>query len=205
MPKREFEYTDRNFQFLKMKVKSLTGIHLADTKNELVYSRISRLLRRYNFRNFDEYCESLNRHNPQIENEFINAITTNFTSFMRESHHFDYMRKILLPEIIARNMVSKKIRIWSAGCSTGEEAYSVSFVVNDVFKENLNWDIKILATDIDSDVLETAQCGIYGYDSIEHMPEYYHQNLSRYFRVVDKEKELYEVKDYYKKIVYESR
>lgn len=129
---REFQFSDANFQFLKWKIKQLAGINLADTKNELVYSRISRLLRLNHLKSFDEYCERLNQNIPDINNEFINAITTNFTSFIRESHHFDYLRQKILPELFQLNAYEKRIRIWSAGCSTGEEPYSISFVVNDM-------------------------------------------------------------------------
>lgn len=198
---REFQFTPKNFEFLRSKVLKLAGIKLADTKNVLVYSRISRLLRQHNFTSFDQYCDYLNQNAPNAESEFINAITTNFTAFMRESHHFEYLYSSLLPEIIVRNQRYKKIRIWSAGCSTGEEPYSISFVVKDVLADNL-WDIKILATDIDSDALNKAELGVYSLESIEQMPDQYRTNKLRYFNLLDREKHLYSIKDEYRNIVY---
>lgn len=201
---RDFQYSDKNFQFLRKKVKEIAGINLVDTKNELVYSRVSRLLRQYNFKTFDEYCEHLKKNNPQMLTEFINAITTNFTSFMRENHHFEFLRKCILPQIAHEKYHQKRLRIWSAGCSTGEEPYSVSFVVNDFFGKRNDWDIKILATDIDSDALYKAQQAIYRFDALENMPSEYQMHIDKYFDYF-KMQDTYHVKDSYKRNVYFKR
>lgn len=197
----EYQYTAKNFQFLKRKIFELAGIKLADSKTALVYSRVSRLLRQYHFKDFDEYCICLNQGDPQIEHEFINAITTNYTAFMRENHHFEYLRDAMLPKIIERNFLSKKIRIWSAGCSTGEEPYSISIVVNDSLPELKGWDVKILATDIDSEVIASAKRGIYKQSEINQMPDYYSKRSSQYF-TINNDNESATIKDQYKKIVH---
>lgn len=198
---KEFQFTTENFQFLKMKIFKLAGIHLADSKTALVYSRVSRLLRQYHFKNFDEYCRHLNQGDPQIEHDFINAITTNYTAFMRENHHFEYLRDLILPNIIKRNVNNKRIRIWSAGCSTGEEAYSIGFVLYDFLSELSGWDIKILATDIDSDVIAFAKNGVYKENDIHQLPEYYLQRLKRYF-VLNSDEKTGTIKEQLKKIVH---
>lgn len=201
---RDFQYNDKNFQFLRKKVKEIAGINLVDTKNELVYSRISRLLRQYHFKSFDEYCNHLNNNNPQMLTEFINAITTNFTSFMRERHHFEFLRTHILPQVYQTKSKEKRLRIWSAGCSTGEEPYSISFVVNDFFGTRNDWDIKILATDIDSDALYKAQQGIYRYDALENMPHSYQMGIENFFDRYELQ-DTYHVKDKYKRNVYFKR
>ncbi len=96
---------------------------------------------------------------------FTNAITTNLTSFFRESHHFDYLLDTVFPEIEEKNL-DKRIRIWSAGCSSGEEPYSIAMTLNDYFGERSGWDIKILATDLDHEMIERASAGIYSEDRI---------------------------------------
>lgn len=202
LPEREYPFSESNFQFLKMKVKQLAGINLADTKNELVYSRISRLVRLHHFNNFDDYCAHLNQNDPLMEREFVNAITTNFTSFMRENHHFDYLREKILPELLIRNSLNKRLRIWSAGCSTGEEAYSISFIVNDCLMNQSNWDAKILATDIDSDALNKAKSGIYPFDVVDDISTPYRLNKFCYFSLENPKERIYKVNDDYKKMVH---
>ncbi|MCS5712007.1 CheR family methyltransferase [Candidatus Berkiella aquae] len=198
----EFQFSDKNFQYLKQKVFQLTGINLSDSKTALVYSRISRLLRQNHFNDFDEYCNYLEQHEPKAEREFINAITTNFTSFMREEHHFEYLQEVLLPEIIERNRLKKRIRIWSAGCSTGEEPYSISFVVNDVLKDIQDWDVKILATDIDSDALLTAENGLYKDKDVEQISASYLKRKARYFDLYDSQTKTYSINNQFRKIIY---
>lgn len=199
---REFKFTEHNFQYLKLKVLALTGIKMSDSKDALIYSRISRLLRQHNFKSFDEYCEYLNKNDPVIENEFINAVTTNYTSFMRENHHFEYLKKVIIPEIIKHNLNSKRIRIWSAGCSTGEEAYSISFIVNEILNGKVDWDVKILATDIDSDALKKAQAGLYSNEIIDQIPMSSMLRKSMYFNSTSSDNTVYEVNPIYKKNVY---
>jgi chemotaxis protein methyltransferase CheR len=197
----EYQYTAKNFQFLRKKIFELAGIKLADSKTALVYSRVSRLLRQYHFIDFDEYCNCLKQGDPQIEHEFINAITTNYTAFMRESHHFEYLRDKMLPTIIERNTKSKRIRIWSAGCSTGEEPYSISIVLHDFLADLNNWDVKILATDIDSEVLATAKRGTYKQSDIDQMPDYYLKRVPKYF-IMNTDGKSGIIKDQLKKIIY---
>ena len=164
---KEFNYTETHFQFLKAKALEMTGIHLEDTKREMIYSRISRIIRQHNLKSFNEYCETLTQPTPQIIEDFINAITTKLTSFMRENHHFTYLQSNILPEIIQANEKTRRARIWSAGCSSGEEPYSISFFVYNEFKDKPSWDVKILATDIDEKILSVCKEGVYPIEEIK--------------------------------------
>ncbi|MDP1615161.1 MAG: protein-glutamate O-methyltransferase CheR, partial [Methylococcales bacterium] len=138
--------------------------------------RLSKRLRKLGLSNFKEYCQYLNEHPDQEFTEFINAITTNLTAFFRENHHFDYLRDVVIPELLIRNKSTQKIRVWSAGCSTGEEPYSIAITL----LENVpaNWDIKILATDLDTAVLRAAAEGIYAEERVNGIPE---ERLKRWF------------------------
>jgi len=155
---REFSFTDDDFQQVVKLVRGYTGIVLAESKRELVYGRLVRRLRTVRVRSFGEYLQ-----------QFCNAITTNLTAFFRENHHFEFLAKQLVPMILKRNASRRRIRIWSAGCSTGEEPYSVAMVLQETIQELRNWDVRILATDLDSNVLSHGQRATYDADRFEKM------------------------------------
>lgn len=164
---RDFDFTDKDFNKIRNLVKSHTGISLSDAKKDMVYSRLSRRLRNLGINNFTDYCKLVDDGDDAELIKFTNAITTNLTSFFREEHHFKYLSKTLIPAIMKANRHDKRIRIWSAGCSTGEEPYSLAIAIKETIPDNKAWDIKILATDLDSDVLSTASKGIYGSERID--------------------------------------
>jgi len=101
--------------------------------------------------------------------EFINSITTNLTSFFRENHHFEFLKHKAFPAFA--NDKKKRIRIWSAGCSTGEEPYSLAITVASMASKTSGMDIKILATDLDSQVVATARAGLYNEDRVQGIPK----------------------------------
>jgi chemotaxis protein methyltransferase CheR len=175
---REFVFGDEDFEALRKLVKELTGINLSDQKRELVYGRLARRLRALRLRTFAEYRDLLASDGGKEIGEFCNAITTNLTSFFREGHHFEYLREQVLQARAANRGSSKRLRIWSAGCSTGEEPYSLAMTVLETLPDLRNWDIKILATDLDSDVLAKAQRGVYTIDRMRNMAP---QRLERFF------------------------
>lgn len=157
----EFVFTDEHFDLLRQLVKQYAGISLNDTKRQLVYGRLARRIRVMNLPGFDDYCALVrNEDSTEIES-FINAITTNLTSFFRESHHFDYLAQQVVPTLLQQNAASRRIRIWSAGCSSGEEPYSIAMTLLDALGSHCDWDIKVLATDIDSNMVATAAAGIF--------------------------------------------
>jgi chemotaxis protein methyltransferase CheR len=175
---REFAFGNEDFEALRKLVKELTGINLTDQKRELVYGRLARRLRALRLRSFVEYRELLASDGGKEIGELCNAITTNLTSFFRESHHFEYLREHVLQARAAERHASRRIRIWSAGCSTGEEPYSLAMTILESLPELRSWDIKILATDLDSDVLARAQRGIYTADRVKNLGP---QRLGRFF------------------------
>lgn len=178
---REFDFSDADFNALRDLVKRLAGITLADSKREMVYGRVSRRLRTLALRSFGEYRRKLEADDAELV-EFCNAMTTNLTAFYRENHHFEYMRnQFLLPRLNdARG--SRRIRIWSAACSSGEEAYSIAMTVCEAIPDCKRWDIKILATDIDSEILARARRGIYTEDRVKGIDP---RRIKRFFREHD--------------------
>jgi len=171
---RAFRLTDKEFNFLCQFVYDVAGIVLNDSKREMVYRRLTRIIRDRKLTSFSQYCQMLKDNTAQEKDYFINAITTNLTSFFREHHHFEHLIKEELPHLISKNKLSKKIRIWSSASSTGEEPYSIAISVLESCKNILStWDVKVLATDIDSDVLAKGKAGVYDEKRIEDIPEQY--------------------------------
>jgi chemotaxis protein methyltransferase CheR len=169
-PSRQYQFSDEDFQRVRRMVYQQTGIALSDSKRQLVYGRLSRRLRALGLREFDTYLTRVEGGDAEELQHFRNAITTNLTAFFRESHHFDFLANQVLPQLELQNGASRRIRIWSAGCSTGEEPYSIAMVLLERAQHLLrNWDVRILATDIDTNVLEHARRGVYGNDRVEKM------------------------------------
>jgi chemotaxis protein methyltransferase CheR len=166
---REFAFSEEDFNALRTLVKEHTGIHLSDQKRELVYGRISRRLRALNLDSFLEYRALLTEANGKEIVEFCNAITTNLTSFFRESHHFEYVRDQILAPLVNDARGARRLRIWCAGCSSGEEPYSLAMTLRETIPDASRWDIKILATDLDSEVLARGQRGVYTSDRVRDM------------------------------------
>jgi len=162
---REFEYTRDDFDFLRKISNEHSGILVPDDKFDMFYSRLSKRVRMLGLADFKQYCQHLENNPEQEFTQFINAVTTNLTSFFREKHHFEYLKNTIIPEVIKRNNTTKKITAWSAGCSTGEEPYSLAMTL----LENVpsDWEIIILATDLDTQVLQTAADGIYSQDRVD--------------------------------------
>ncbi|MBZ0070727.1 MAG: protein-glutamate O-methyltransferase [Gammaproteobacteria bacterium] len=165
---REFHFTDQNFELLRRIAFEHTGIVLGENKRQMMYGRLARRIRQLGLDSFDAYCARLEQDADSELGELINAITTNLTSFFRENHHFEHLARAALPEVMAANAATRRLRIWSAGCSTGEEAYSIAMTLAET--ANLSgWDARILATDIDTNVVATADTGIYAADRVQGM------------------------------------
>jgi chemotaxis protein methyltransferase CheR len=158
---RDFQFTDDDFERLRELVSKHAGISLSSSKRQMVYSRLVRRLRALRMPGFREYCELLGSGHEEEMVQFINAITTNLTSFFREPHHFEHLRSEVLPALLHTRAANRRIRIWSAGCSTGEEPYSIAMTIAEGVPQLHQWDIKILATDLDTSVLARAEQGIY--------------------------------------------
>jgi len=161
--------SDAEFSRICELVREHSGIALSDAKRQMVYGRLVRRLRALRLPSFAEYLRLLERGDPVELEEFTNAITTNLTSFFRESHHFDYLSQQLLPAIAPAARASGRLRIWSSACSTGEEPYSIAMVMREKQELFNGVDAKILATDLDSNVLATAQAGVYPAERLSQM------------------------------------
>jgi chemotaxis protein methyltransferase CheR len=160
----EFELTDSEFKRLRDLVHARTGIALSEAKRELLYGRLARRLRKLKLNSFAEYCRLVETDESAELQELTNAITTNLTSFFREDYHFKQLAAEALPQIESKRSSTRRIRLWSAGCSTGEEPYSLAIVMRETLAQLAGWDIKLLATDIDSKVVATATQGVYASD-----------------------------------------
>jgi chemotaxis protein methyltransferase CheR len=159
---KEFEFTTRDFDRVRALIYSRAGIALADSKQEMVYSRLARRLRATGIRSFTTYLDKLERETGGQEWEaFTNALTTNLTSFFREEHHFpilaEHIRKMKAP-----------IEIWCSASSTGEEPYSIAITLCEVFN-TLTPPARVIATDIDTNVLNTGANGVYTLDRLDKM------------------------------------
>jgi len=171
VPDREFHFTEADFAHIRVYVKEHTGINLTEAKKNMVYSRLSRRLRQLNMTSFSDYWARVTAAGSDEKGDFINAITTNLTAFFRENHHFEFLSDTLLPQLVKDNQHTRKLRIWSAGCSTGEEPYSIAMTLLEQVPDAAKWDIKILATDLDTNVLAHAQAGIYDAERVRSLPD----------------------------------
>jgi chemotaxis protein methyltransferase CheR len=174
---REFPFTERDFQCLREMVRSYAGIVLSDAKHDMVYSRLAKRLREIKCPNFEAYCRLLSNDHGEEFTNFINAITTNLTAFFRENHHFLYLAQTALPHLVSARAGERRLRLWSAGCSTGEEPYSIAIVLNE-YPFPAHWDVKLLATDLDTNVLQSSQRGIYAKERINGLSQ---ERLRRFF------------------------
>ncbi len=159
------ELAEHQLDHISELVKSVAGINLHDGKKELIKARLSKRLRTLGIHSFDEYFTYLKKDSNGNEMTcMLDAISTNLTSFFRENDHFDYLADSILPRLESTGQ--RKLRIWSAGCSTGEEPYTIAMTVSE--RLNLSqWDTKILATDLSTNVLQKAKEGIYKSRSVE--------------------------------------
>ena len=175
-----FKISDAEFRQLREFIYRHTGIALSDHKRALVYSRLGRRLRHHGLETFAEYYALLTEQDTEGEElvEMINCITTNKTDFFREPHHFRFLTERVFPEVRARAGASRRLRFWSAGTATGEEAYTLAITVREAFAPAEGWDIRILATDIDTRVLAHAEHGEYTAEQAERIPA---PLLQRYF------------------------
>lgn len=161
MDQGEISLSEREFSRIKNRVYQVAGISLSDAKRTLVVSRLSKILRALELPSFDAYVDFLERSGSAEDSQnFVNALTTNLTRFYREDHHFEHLRSHV-GALIAEKPRGARLRIWSAGCSTGQEPYTVGLDLLGAFPELARWDFKILATDIDTAVIAKAARGIY--------------------------------------------
>jgi chemotaxis protein methyltransferase CheR len=174
--------SEADFALIVRLVKQHAGIHLGPHKQAMVYARLAGRLRTLGMTNFGRYCEVLTDPRGAAEiGVLVNAITTNFTRFFRERHHFEHLAQDVIPAVVRRAAKSgrRRLRIWSAGCATGEEAYSIAMTLRQYVPDLDLWDARVLATDISTDALAVAEAGVYGLRQMMDVPN---EMVDKYFR-----------------------
>jgi chemotaxis protein methyltransferase CheR len=170
---REFHFTEQDFQRVRKLIYDYAGIALSDSKHDMVYSRLARRVRALKLANFADYLALLQRPDGRKEWEsFVNSLTTNLTSFFREEHHFDILR-----EHLQKRRNAGAMTIWCSASSTGEEPYSIAMTVVETF-DSFTPPVKIIATDLDTNVLEHAANGVYTADVVSRLKP---ERLRRFF------------------------
>jgi chemotaxis protein methyltransferase CheR len=167
----EFKMTGGDSRRIAAIMREATGVVLDESKINLIYSRLAKRLRHLGLQNFSEYCELITQPENHAERDaMIAALTTNVTRFFREPHHFEHLRSIILPPLVARAKQGAKIRLWSAACSSGQEPYSMALTILSLLPDAANYDIKILATDIDPNMISTGIAGEYDASLMTDIP-----------------------------------
>jgi chemotaxis protein methyltransferase CheR len=173
----EFALTEKDFRQIAQTLESCAGIALPQSKRTLVYSRLIKRLRAVGVQNFSDYCTLVLRDKDE-QRKMIEALTTNTTSFFREGHHFSYLKTELDAHLVPALQSGTPLRFWSAACSSGEEPYSIALTILQSLTNADRFDCRILATDINSSILERAAAGVYSTASLESVPGHLR---SRYF------------------------
>ncbi len=170
---------EKDFLELARFIQKNYGINLFE-KKQLIEGRLSSSLAQKGFSDFSSYIDFIIKRGSKTDIDFLlNKLTTNYTFFMREEVHFEYLKSTILPYLV-QTKPNKVLNIWSAGCSSGQEPYTISIILKEFFGNAANqWDTRILATDISQKVLSTAKAGIYTADSLEALPEEWKM---KYFR-----------------------
>jgi chemotaxis protein methyltransferase CheR len=163
--------TRADFDRIAAMLHADAGIHLAESKAALVYSRLAKRLRSLGLESFRDYCALVDSREGRGERkQMLAALTTNVTKFFRESHHFDHLAKTVLPPLVESARRGGKIRLWSAACSNGQEPYSIALTLLSVMPDATRYDVKVLATDIDPNMLKEAERGVYGEAALAAVP-----------------------------------
>lgn len=180
--------TDSEFRKLTDYIRVNYGIYLKEEKRSLVLGRLNNLLAQKDFKSFSEYYDYIIADKTgSAASDLMDRITTNHTYFMREAGHFHYFRDEILPYLM-KTVEDRDLRIWSAGCSTGEEPYTLAMIIKDHIGEKKNlWDTKVLATDISRKALQKALKGIYKNEALSTLPYQWKLN---YFKILDREQSI---------------
>jgi chemotaxis protein methyltransferase CheR len=168
---RDIPFSDADFRAIARLAQSEFGLNLAESKKPLVYSRLSKRLKARQVQDFQSYLTLLGQRDEGAERlELISALTTNVTSFFREKHHFDTLQDICRSEWPRKCQANGRLRVWSAGCSSGQEAYSIAMTLLETIPSAQQADVKVLATDIDPQIVKKAKAGLYPSDEAAGIP-----------------------------------
>lgn len=168
---RDIPFTDKDFALIAKIANDRYGLFLQPAKRALVYSRLAKRLRKLQVTSFEAYCALLERPEGQSEQKhLLSALTTNVTHFFREMHHFTYLKDTVMPGLAERARAGEGIRLWSSACSYGQEAYCMAATVIAAMPDAARYDIKVLATDIDPNVVAAARQAQYPADQLTAIP-----------------------------------
>jgi chemotaxis protein methyltransferase CheR len=176
---REFDFSDADFCALSKIAYEHAGITLPEAKKNLLYGRLSRRLRTLGLPSFEDYRQYLQENSGDELQLFINALSTNHTKFFREQHHFEHFVSAVVAPFLAAHPTGGKLRIWSAGCSSGEEPHTIALILHAEIKDLASRDVRILATDIDTDVLRRASQGVFSAESVAAVPAKYRGPIAK--------------------------
>ena len=170
----EYPFTERDFAMIAEIAHRRYGLYLQASKKPLVYSRLTKRLRALALPNFETYCQLLSEPQGQQEHaHLLSALTTNVTHFFREMHHFTALREKILPSLIEKARSGSPVRIWSSACSAGQEAFSIAAVIRKEARDFASLDIKILATDVDPQMIQKAREATYDHEQTDAIPAEY--------------------------------
>lgn len=158
---REFIFTDDNFAQARLLMFKFSGVNISEAKRNMVYSRLSKRLRELSLNDFSHYLKRV-KQSTREQTHFVNALTTNLTAFFREQHHFTAVEQYLQRD-------NRSINIWSAGCSSGEETYSLAMTAVKA-RNSFTPKVRIIGSDINSEVLKFAKKGVYNLEDVERLP-----------------------------------
>lgn len=193
----ESPLTRRDLSDIADMIYADAGIFLNESKASLVYSRLSKRLRKIGLSSFRQYCELVgSERGAQERREMLSQLTTNFTKFYRERHHFEHLANDVLPALMSRAKAGGRVRIWSSACSLGHEPYSLAMTILSMFPDAAKYDFRLLASDIDPKVVASASEGIYTTEAIEPVGQ---QFQKEYFNDLGQGK--YQVKDHVKDLI----
>ena len=167
----EFHLSETDFNTIAKIIHAETGIVLGENKGHLVYSRLAKRLRHLGLANFQDYCAIVTADDGATERQaMIAALTTNVTRFFREPHHFEHLKATVLPPLLQKAKQGGRVRLWSAACSSGQEPYSIGMTVLSLMPDAGRYDVKILASDIDPNMLQEGQEAVYPDSAMESVP-----------------------------------
>lgn len=169
------------FTFIASLALREAGLMIPRDKGTMVFARLNKRLKALGLKDYRSYCKRLQEGDAGAERKaLISILTTNVTSFMREAHHFEMLQDDILPMLMQKGRSGGRVRLWSAGCSSGQEPYTIAMTVLQTWPDAAKFDLRILATDIDHMVLQKASEGVYAQSAIETLPE---QWKARFFKV----------------------
>jgi chemotaxis protein methyltransferase CheR len=167
----EFTFTNDDFVSIARMLYDDAGIALQESKASLVYSRLAKRLRALGLESFRDYCRFVAGTDGVGERQnMLAALTTNVTRYFREPHHFEHLKSNVLPDLMTRARARGRVRFWSAGCSTGQEPYSIALTILGLMPDAADYDIRILATDIDPNVIQTGRAAVYSDEAVQPVP-----------------------------------